>query len=257
MLRCLLFLTLLILGAGSANAECPKIHGLIDLYCNHQEKFTFTGDSITYGLEDTVTPIEGYPGRLQELWPWSHVENLGIPGLTSWQLLSFFKQNLIKHPPGLTEQESRHADIYFVAVGVNDFWSRRSVSYTVTTIARLVNYLRNNLAKVDGKPPLMLVATLSPTLRNYQQPFVAAVNKLLLHYRHARNLPVWVRFDKLPVETEDLLNPDGLHPNGKGYTEMMEIVQSVITGKAQQLMAKLEATPTPSATETPTPTPTL
>ena len=89
-----------------AEDGCPKIHNLIDFNCDGEFKVVFTGDSIVKGVGDTLRPIEGYPGRLQDAWPWADINNLGVPGATSSRLLRDIKKLLIKRPKGTTDRKS-------------------------------------------------------------------------------------------------------------------------------------------------------
>jgi len=220
----------LLLWAGQVSA-CPMVSSLVDYNCNGDLKIAITGDSIVRGVGDTVRPRRGYPGRLRALLPGATVSNLGVPGVTSGGLLRGFKKHLNQPVPGATQRKTIRSDIIVIAVGVNDYWAKEPASRTVTNIRRLVRYLRTALKKKDGVAPLVVVATLTPNGRDFQQPFVTEVNRLLLKL-DSSSLPVDIRFDLLEPS---ILSADGLHPDGAGYDVMATLAAGYLTGEAQEL----------------------
>ncbi len=214
---------------------CPRIDGLIDYNCDGILKIVFTGDSIVDGVGDTKREHGGgYVVRLQDKLPDAAVENLGVPGITTKQLLRAFKKNLNKVPPGPTIIKSAHADVLIIDVGRNDYWDRESASKSVANIRRLVQYLRTTLAQQNGMAPYIFVSTLIPTKRGYQQPFINSLNSQLLKYRSS-DLPTYVRYETI---ANTLLSKDGLHPTSAGYDAITKLLLKFIKTEGQKLIEK-------------------
>ena len=217
-------------------AACPKIEGLIDFDCDQKLKIAFTGDSIVAGVGDIKSETGGgYVERITTDLPDASVQNLGVPGITSGQLFRAFKKNLAKTPPGPTRLKSEDADYYIVDVGRNDYWSKTPPAMTVRNIKRLIKLLKTELIAVDGSGPLFAVATLLPTRRGFQRPFIDAVNSELLKLRGS-SLPTYVQFNAIDVA---LISSDGLHPTSAGYDAMAPIVLKYIKRNAQSQARKL------------------
>ena len=216
-------------------SACPKIGRLIDYNCDGQHKMGFAGDSIVYGIGDDKNENSGgYVLRIAEDFPKSDVNNIGIPGTTSFGLLSGFKRNLRKPGNGKTKRKSKFTDFMLIGVGVNDYWQGREPALVVRNIYRLVKFLRSELAQDLGVPPIIVVSTLTPNFRSFQQPFVAEVNRLLLKLSSS-NFPVLIRFDSMHAGT---ISEDGLHPNSAGYREMESIVRNFIKNDLQELSSR-------------------
>lgn len=225
-------------------AACPPIGGLVDVNCDGRLKIAVTGDSIVAGVRDTARPKGGgYVARLGESLPFASVQNIGVPGIFSKKLLRSFKKLLPKVPPGAIRRRSAMADIFIIDVGRNDYWMREPPAMTVRNIRRLVRYLREELVALDGSPPVVLVAMLTPTTRGYQQWFIASVNALLTRYRSG-TLPAYLRFDRIDPA---LISFDGIHPTSRGYAAMTRIALRYLIGPAQMQCSKLQRRIFPSS----------
>ena len=213
---------------------CPQIDELVDFNCDQRIKMTFTGDSIVSGVGDAILH-GGYPVRLRHRYANSTFNNLGNPGVRSGALLRQFVRATRDPNPSRTKTRLLNSDLILLDVGRNDFFEKNPAEFTVRNIQRLVSLLRNYVREVsDGVEPQIFVATLLPTARSFQQPFIDAVNKTLLK-ASSSNFRVEVRFDKVPVR---LLNSDGLHPKAAGYEAMTKILENFLTGRAKALALK-------------------
>lgn len=226
------FLTLVILFSLQNAYACPKIGGLIDYNCNQSIKIAITGDSIVKGVGG-LPDEEGYVARLRELLPRATITDLGVAGVTSFRLLRAFKKLLSQKKEGETKIKTNDADIIIVDVGRNDFYSHGIPSLTVNNIRRLVKFLRTHVGADVQSPPYIIVSTLLPTARRFQQPFIDEVNRLLLKLS-SPDFKVLVRFDYIDVE---LLSEDGLHPSPEGYIAMGNQLNYVIRKPLQKLIS--------------------
>ena len=219
------------------SSACPLINNLIDFNCDGKIKITVTGDSLVYGRRD-IGNRGGYVARLAKKLPGATVEGLGIPGITSGILLRSFKRELLKAPPGQTQTKSRDADIFVIDVGRNDYNDKVTPPATTTkNIKRLVAYLSTTLRRLDGAPPLFVVAHLAPTTRSYQRPFITAVNRFL-SLQTSASLPAYLHFEELD---SSLISSDGIHPSPAGYAGLEAILENYIKYDAQVRMRKILA----------------
>lgn len=210
---------------------CPLIDRFVDLNCDQRHRVSITGDSIVKGVGDAKRDDDGgYVARLGEYYPGSEFVNIGIPGISSSRLLRDFKQNLNKPAEGTTKVKTRDIDQLIIQVGTNDYWERNPAALTVRNIKRLVKFLRTKLEEMNGTAPVIGIATLPPTRRDFQNPFIHEVNSLLLKFNSSK-LPVRIRFDTLPTR---YISFDDLHPSSKGYNRMAKVVKKYVRGVSQK-----------------------
>ncbi|MCB0333263.1 MAG: SGNH/GDSL hydrolase family protein, partial [Bdellovibrionales bacterium] len=198
---------------------CPLIDGIVDFNCDGKIRIAFTGDSIVKGVGDEKGL--GYPGRLSKKISTLTFENIGVAGITARLLRRLFLKNLPKG--NVTTQKSTDLDYMLIEVGTNSYWDDEPASLTVRDIKRLKKTLEEKLAEMFTVAPLVIVSTLPPVRRDYQQPFIDSVNSLLL--KKKKSLRVKVRLDKLPL---DIISDDNLHPDGKGYARITKLLKKKI-----------------------------
>ncbi|MEZ4754689.1 MAG: GDSL-type esterase/lipase family protein [Bdellovibrionota bacterium] len=224
-----------ILFSVSTSVACPTIEELIDFNCNQDGKISVTGDSFVNGVGDTRNQA-GYVGRAENNFSEFRFSETGVNGVTTSRLLSNFKRFF---PRGKTTyKRTNNSDIIVIDVGRNDYWSNISPAIGVRNIKRLVKYLRKATVNDDADAaPEIFVATLMPTSRGFQAPFIREFNRLLLKQK-GKKLPVYIRFDKLPI---NIVGSDGLHPTARGYKRAAGFLTKFLKGRAQTLMAKKRA----------------
>lgn len=207
---------------------CPDIDGLVDYNCDGEIRVAITGDSIVRGVGDEK--LFGYPGRLERLLPAITVSNIGVPGITCARLRRDFMQNLAKGR--ITTKKTRDIDYFVIQCGTNDYWNRQPASFTTREIRRLKKYLERELQTLYGVSPIVVSATLPPTKRAFQNPFLSEVNQLLRKRKKAYGLQLFFdRFD------ESIISDDLLHPNGRGYQQMARYVRSRLMRKISGKLA--------------------
>ncbi len=203
-----------------------------DFNCDQKLNIVFIGDSVVYGVGDSVNKGSGgYVLRIQKKYPnftnkQVRVTALGFPGVTSQGLLSKIKKiykNRNKSGVKKSFNRMNEADIIVIDVGRNDFWNKDPVIYTFNNIKRLVEFLDSILPKLNAKSLVFInTSTLIPTSRDFQVPFITKLNTLLSKYPYTRIK------QKLDVR---LLNSDGLHPSSKGYISIANTVFSQLTNQ--------------------------
>ncbi len=194
-----IFLSIALLLMGSASA-CPDIDGLTDRNCDRRLVVIGFGDSITFGVGDSLQ-IGGYLGRLKLLHPNIEIVNLGDPGESSFSGNSRASRTL----PYIPE-----ADYTIVLEGVNDYFVK-SKSYN-STKDNLLNIV--NIAKRTGHQSFL--ANLTAIKRSSQAPWVIGVNKTI-----AAN--VSIDFYSLG---KNIIGGDNLHPNADGYLSMAYVASN-------------------------------
>jgi len=213
-------------------AACPLVDELVDYNCDGVLRYAIAGDSIVRGVGDERN-LGGYPGRLDRRLEFVTVNNLGTPGITSLRLYRRFLRNIDKGRP-LTVR-TQDLDLLIIQVGTNDFWLRRPVNFTFRNIRRLKNFLEEHLTMRDGASPYVVVSTIPPTRRSFQQPFIDDVNRRLLG--NARNLNAFMRLHNFNTT---ILSGDDLHPNASGYNVMARRVERRIKGPITKRMLEAQ-----------------
>jgi lysophospholipase L1-like esterase len=216
---------------------CPLINGLVDFNCDGRHTITGTGDSIVYGIGDELHENQGgYMQRLGTLFPSSVVHNLGYPGITTAQILRFYKRLFRKRPESAEALNVGTADILIIDVGRNDYFNRNSSGLTVATIKRLVAFLEAETKKRFGTSPLIVTTILIPSAREFDQGFIEQVNMIALKTRSKKHLPAYLRFDLM---SPTLLSEDGLHPSSAGFDLLGKLAEEYILDDAQRRASAL------------------
>jgi lysophospholipase L1-like esterase len=226
-----------ILGFSRITLACPLVDGLIDFNCDGRHTITGTGDSIVFGIGDELHENRGgYLQRLGQLFPTSEIHSLGYPGITTAQLLRFYKRLFNKRPESQEALHIGNADILIIDVGRNDYFNRNSSALTVTTIKRLVSFLTSETKRRFGASPLIVTTILIPSAREFDNGFIEQVNMVALKTRSRKYLPAYLRFDLM---SPTLLSEDGLHPSSAGFDLLGKLAEEYIRDDAQQRSSTL------------------
>ena len=215
-----------VLFAAIQASACPTIDGLIDYNCDQFLKISVTGDSIVRGAGDPNYTEEsgGYVLDLDNMLTNARVVNIGVPGINSRGLYRAYRRNA---PRGrVTYNKLKGADYIIIEVGTNDYWQHGPAQATVRNLVRIKEFLEAFGEREFGVAPLVMVTTLPPTKRSFQQPFIDSVNKQLLLSRNVERLNVRVRFDSLSTR---VVSRDLLHPSPGGYRTMAKKVYAALT----------------------------
>lgn len=209
---------------------CPLVNGLIDFNCDGKHTISAIGDSIVTGVGDEKNGGKGgYVLRLSQSFSDSEVNGFGYPGITTAQLITYYKRQFARTPRSAEIVALGRSDIIIIDIGRNDYFNRNSSTLTATTIKRLTVLLSSELKKRFGTAPLFVSTILPPTRREIDLGFIQQVNMVLLRIR-GRDFPAYLRFDTLnPL----LLSEDRLHPSSAGYDFLFKLAAEYISGPAQ------------------------
>lgn len=207
-----LALTLIVIAVGHRTAlGTPTINNLLTVNCDNQLNLVVTGDSIVRGVGDTRNGNRGgYVARLREIFPDARITNAGYSGIRTDELLRKITRAFAQQQP--LARKFKNADHIIIDVGRNDFQTHGNPSLAARNVKRLNKLLR---ARTDA---LITVATMLPTTRSNQQPFVLALNSRLLQQRSSR-FAVELRFDRVAAS---LIDSGGIHPTSEGFDDMGE-----------------------------------
>ena len=206
------------------------IDRLVDFNCDSQLKIAITGDSIVKGVGDDQRHTGGYVKRLINRFSNGTFANLGVPGSFSGALYRSYRRLLASPIVGPTKQKLSAADQIVIDIGRNDYFLEKPAAQTVRNIKRLSSFLRNYVRKESGIAPLVTIATLLPTTRDFQREFIDEVNQMLL----VSGLPTYLRFDLIdPLNISD----DGIHPTPDGYKFIADVYENYLRGESDRRMS--------------------
>lgn len=178
------------------------------------------GDSITYGIGDEGEG-GGYPSRL-ELMLNLPVDNEGAPG-----------EDLI--PGGMTRYpeavQKSDFDISLIMEGANDAWKKTSGRTYQKTLQRLIN-----VSVVLGRTPVLMTLPKPEGEHSGVAPFAAGFSNIIRELGKMNQVPVvdlervWKLSCANKSDCEYYQQPDGLHPNGDGYTLMAQAIAGSLLG---------------------------
>jgi lysophospholipase L1-like esterase len=218
--------------AAAESMACPKVHNLIDYNCDGKIKIAITGDSVVKGLGADNFDEGGYVDRLQRSLPFVNFDNLGIAGTTTGRLLRAFKSRLEDKADNITKHKTYNNDLIIIDLGRNDYWLKVDPSVSARNIQRIGKYIAQKSEQATGTAPLVVISTLLPSHRAYQQPFINALNARILGLSK-KDMPVDLFFNKLP---NNLVGRDGIHPDDHGYEVIAKFVYTFIRNEAQKLL---------------------
>lgn len=204
----LLTATLSVLAALPAYA-CPNILGYVDANCDGKLQVLAVGDSITFGRGDKPGNEGGYPKRLAEYFAalsvQVEIQTFAKPGKDCLQLLELLKPRITKNKDNLQQ-----ADVAILLCGTNSYW--RFLGLPLEDMAAETKQDLQKVRKLLKKYMYVEVASLPPTKRSWQQPFIEAVNDELGGL-------VKVHFADMPKSG---ISKDKLHPNPEGHDFLFE-----------------------------------
>jgi lysophospholipase L1-like esterase len=181
------------------------------------------GDSITWGSLgrrrpfSILGPDHSYPAQLQELLSSRYtadtirIFNEGVPGETT-------PEGVVRLPAVLTADKG---DVLLLLEGVNGVKSASASSQVAN--------LRTMVRTAKSRKLTMLIATLTPIsdARERVHPgtraAIVALNGAIVSMARSERINPVVDLYGAMEGQDELLGPDGLHPNAAGYAMMAEL----------------------------------
>lgn len=233
--RALQSLVLLVAFAADV-AACPRVANLPDWNCDGAIKVVVVGDSFVAGVGDTAHNNRGgYVLRAQASLPNVTVQNFGVPGLDTVQLLL----NLNKAFSGRSYKNLAvaldGADLVILDIGRNDFWSFGPPIQTFRRLKKAVSLIKTKVTSRVGEPPVVVTAVLMLPNRTAQGIWVKELDGYI-EKSDSSEAPADLRFDAVQKR---LTSSDQLHPTPVGYGVMAAIlvryINSVYPGHVHNL----------------------
>lgn len=180
------------------------------------------GDSITYGVGDNV--MNGYVDRLRsyynvvgDKYKYYDIYNLGINANTSYHLVNRIRSEIFNR---LYDDLQVDKYIAVICIGANDVaqgYSLMEFEYNLIKIINDCKYLLGNECSIAlvGLPFMY-----KDFMKHEDASLYETTIKDVANY-------CGVTYISNPV-VEDDLSSDILHPNGKGYDKMFEVIKDFI-----------------------------
>ena len=209
---------------------CPEVQGLIDYNCDGKVKIVVTGDSEVRGVGDERNGGSGgYVLRLKRNFPGAIIKQVGKPGYTASRLLTHLKQEFLRG--GRDARTLRQSDVIIIDIGRNGYFRDESPSLVARDIRRISDLLKSSVRKNKVKA-FVVTATMFPTPRAFQAPYVREINDNLLAM-NSPAFPVLLRLNRLPTS---IISSDGIHPNSRGYNRVGRKVRRFLSNKLKNTL---------------------
>jgi lysophospholipase L1-like esterase len=221
----------------SANAfACPSKNGITDYNCDGKVVISVIGDSIAYGIGDSANAQKGgYVLRTSKQLSNIQVNNLGVPGLRSQQLLQTLKKVFKVSSDSEWKDSLRESDIVVLDLGRNDRWLFGFPGATYRNLKKAATQIKNKVTELEGFPPLVVISVLMLPNRGSQGPWVKELNDIILK-NSTLELPSDLRFD---LVSKRLLSEDQIHPTSAGYKKLTATFVKYLTKALPPRMKKL------------------
>lgn len=202
----------------------------VDFNKDKKIKILFIGDSFIKGVGD-INNTGGYVEKLKRNFKKNfkqvNVVKIARPGRTTKEVLTYIKQNIYKKSGILKKLTG--TDVIIFDLGRNDYWNKQGAIYSITTLKRLIKFIKNNSnTKID---PFISASTLIHVNKRYaQENFIKQFNYELLKHTDISGEILQHTF---PI---DILGEDGLHPTPDGYTYIYEQVREQMVTSLYNVM---------------------
>lgn len=204
---------------------CPAVAGLPDVNCDGAARVAIVGDSVVYGVGDTVNRGRGgYVLRAAQKFPGATFDNLGTPGEQALRLVGVIEKSFAGTGDSSFAASLTKADIVILDIGRNDWWKFRPANATWRNLKRVRELIQSEVKKVTGHKPLVITAQIMGANRTGQGTWVAELNTIIATNSKPLN-PGDLKFNT--VSKKLLL--DRVHPGPVGYTRIAKILSDYLT----------------------------
>lgn len=201
-------------------AACPSVAGLPDVNCDGVARIAVLGDSVVYGVGDTVNGNHGgYVLRIAKKFPGATFDNLGTPGEEARRELLLIEAAFAGTGDVALANSLTLADIIVLDIGRNDWWKFAPAIATWRNLKRLRELIQNKVDGITDHKPLVVTAQLMGANRTGQGAWVAELDKYIAA-THKSSAPSDLRFNSV---SKKLLG-DRVHPTSLGYDEITKVL---------------------------------
>jgi lysophospholipase L1-like esterase len=219
---------------------CPAVHGIPDYNCDGMLQITVIGDSLVYGIGDTKNKNKGgYVLRLQKALPEASVQNLGVPGLRTFELLELLNRAYTKNKAPKTKAVLNSSDVIIFDLGRNDIWIDTSPEASYKNLEKASSIIRKKVKQSSGTAPIIVTAVLMLPNRGSQSPWVQELNSLI-EEGNTISTPADLRFN---LVSKRLLSSDRIHPTSKGYDALAKTLLKYVTKTLPKKIRTIQKNP--------------
>lgn len=214
---------------------CPAVANLPDVNCDGAARVAILGDSVVYGVGDTVNGGKGgYVLRIAKKFPDATFDNLGTPGEEARRVIGVIESSFDGTGDSTFAASLSKADIVILDIGRNDWWKFKPASATWRNIKRVREVIQSEVNKVTGHKPLVVTAQIMGANRTGQGAWVTELNTLIA----ANSKPTSPGDLKFNLVSKKLLL-DRVHPGPLGYDRIAKVLYDYLTVKAPKYVAIL------------------
>lgn len=209
---------------GSPVAACPRVAGLPDLNCDGSAAIAVLGDSLVYGIGDSIHGNRGgYVLRAQDRFPQATFYNLGQGGNRAKRLVRELGEAFKGSSNTALATHLKGSDVVFLDLGRNDWWDFKPALATWRDLKRCREIIQNNITATTGHAPLVITAQMVLANRTGQGTWVLDLNNIIKQ-KSSSVAPGDLRFN---VMSKRLL-ADRVHPTPAGYDVLTKILVSYL-----------------------------
>lgn len=204
---------------------CPSVANLPDVNCDGSARVAILGDSVVYGVGDTVNGGKGgYVLRIAKKFPDATFDNLGTPGEEARRVIGVIEASFAGTGDPTFAASLTQADVVILDIGRNDWWKFRPANATWRNLKRVREVIQSEVQKVTGHKPLVVTAQLMGANRTGQGTWVIELNKLIAA-SSKETTPGDLKFNSVSKK----LLIDRLHPSPLGYDQIAKVLAQYLT----------------------------
>jgi lysophospholipase L1-like esterase len=228
----LLSLTMFSVVATECHA-CPSVANLPDVNCDGAARIAILGDSVVYGVGDTVNGGKGgYVLRAAKKFPDATFDNLGTPGEEARRVIGVIESSFDGTGDSTFATSLSKADIVILDIGRNDWWKFKPASATWRNLKRVREVIQREVNKVTRHKPLVVTAQIMGANRTGQGTWVTELNTLIA----ANSKPITPGDLKFNLVSKKLLL-DRVHPGPLGYDRIAKVLYDYLNVKVPKHVA--------------------
>lgn len=204
----------------SQAVACPSVAAIPDVNCDGNARVAVIGDSVVFGIGDTVNGGRGgYVRRIAKKFPGVWFDNLGRPGEETRRLITVIEDAFAGTGETDVANALTRADIVILDIGRNDWWKFGPPLATWRNLKRIRELIQLKVEAVTGHKPFVVTAQLMGANRTGQGAWVAELVKLIAA-NNKSSAPTDLRFYSV---SKKLLG-DRVHPSSLGYDLLTKVL---------------------------------
>lgn len=199
---------------------CPSVAGIPDVNCDGNARVAVLGDSVVFGIGDTVNGNRGgYVRRMVRKFPGVWFDNLGTPGQEAKRLIPVIEEAFAGTGDAELASALTRADVVILDIGRNDWWNFGPAIATWRNLKRLRELIQSKVSAVTGHKPFVVTAQLMGANRTGQGAWVAELGKIIAA-NNKSSAPTDLRFNSVKKK----LLGDRVHPTSVGYDALAKVL---------------------------------